>query len=128
MADDRLIANGLDPALGRALPILEALRLLQVLEGLAEFGLRIVELGMEVLGRLAEIVAPLPSRTGIGRVGEMVRVSDPGFLLFHSDLAIEISRHAVELGDHHLDLCNSPALVVDLKALEADERIPRLHL
>ncbi len=117
-----------DRGIQGALAILEALGLLQFLEGLAELGLRIVELDMEVLGREAKVVPPLGSGACIGRVGKVVGVGDPGLLLLHGDFPIEISRHAVEFRNHHVDLRDPPTFFVDLKALEADERIPRLHL
>ena len=55
LAERRRVAGGV---LG-ALAIIEALGLLQMLEGFAELRLGVVELGEQVLGRLAEIVAPL---------------------------------------------------------------------
>ena len=77
---------------------------------------------------MAKVVPPLGSGACIGRVGKVVRVGDAGLLLLRGDFPVKVSRHAVELGDHHLDLRHPSTLLVDLKALEADERIPRLHL
>jgi hypothetical protein len=45
-----------------------------------------------------------------------------GAVLLGLDLAIEIARDAVELGNHAFDLRDSAALFVDLKFLQANER------
>jgi hypothetical protein len=83
---------------------------------------------VQVLSREAQVVPPLGGSARIGRIGKVVEVGDAGLLLFRCDFPVKVSRHAVELGDHHLDLRHAAALLVDLKALEADERVPRLHL
>src|SRR3954447_22078089 len=54
-------------------------------------------------------------------------VRDAGLLLFRGDLAIQVRRHAIELGDHDFDLRDAPPLFIDLEAFEANKRIPRLH-
>ena len=53
----------------------------------------------------------------------MSRVVNPGAILFRLDLALEIDRHAVELCDHALDLRDPAPLLVNLKFLQADERL-----
>ena len=54
-------------------------------------------------------------------------VGDAGALLFVGDLAIKVADHARKLGHHHLDLPNPAALLLKLKALQSDKRVPRLH-
>ena len=49
-------------------------------------------------------------------------VADARPLLLGLDLAIELVRHALEIGDHALDLGDAPALLVDLKLLQTDQR------
>ena len=53
----------------------------------------------------------------------MRRIVDAGAVLLGLDLALEIDRHALELGDHALDLRDLAALLVDLKFLQANERL-----
>src|SRR6202030_3222681 len=43
------------------------------------------------------------------------------------DLAVELADHACKLGEHHLDLPNAAALLIKLKALQTNKRVPRLH-
>jgi hypothetical protein len=50
-------------------------------------------------------------------------IVDAGAILFGFDLAVELVTHALELGNHAFDLRNFPALLVDLKLLQADERL-----
>jgi hypothetical protein len=57
----------------------------------------------------------------------MARVGNSGPLLLGEDFAVEIGRHANEFGDHRLDLADAPALLVNLKALQPNKSIPRLH-
>ena len=52
----------------------------------------------------------------------MGRIVDAGPVLLDLDLALEIARHALEFGDHALDLRHLAALLVDLKLLQANER------
>ncbi len=49
-------------------------------------------------------------------------IVDPGPLLLGLDFALELDRHALEVGDHAFDLGNPAALLVDLKFLQADQR------
>ena len=48
---------------------------------------------------------------------------DSGPVLFRLDLAVEIGSDALELGDHALDLCDFPALLVGLKSLQTNKRL-----
>ena len=50
-------------------------------------------------------------------------IVDAGAILLDLDLALEIAGHALELGDHAFDLRDLPALLVDLKFLQANERL-----
>ena len=104
-------------ALARLVALVEQLDLLELLERLAELRLGVVKLGLELVGRALEVFAPRHRGLGIGRIGEMRRIVDPGAVLLGLDLALEVDRHAVELGDHALDLSDPPALLVDLEFL-----------
>ena len=42
-------------------------------------------------------------------------------------LDLKIRRHAIEFGNHRFDLHDAAALLVDLKLLQANERLTRLH-
>src|SRR5580658_9991467 len=57
----------------------------------------------------------------------MAGVGDACALLLVGDLAIEVADHARKLGHHHLDLPDAAALLLKLKALQTDKRVPRLH-
>ena len=85
------------------------------------------ELSLQFLDRGEQVVAALDRRLGEGRIGEMRGVADAAPLLLGDDLVVEFLRHALELGDHRLDLRDLPALLVDLEALQADQPITRLH-
>jgi hypothetical protein len=101
--------------------LIEHLDLLELLERLAQHGLGVVELRFQLAGRLAQVLAPADRGLGIGRIGEMGGIVDAGAFLLGLDLAVELGRDAVELGDHGLDLSNLAPLLVDLKFLQADE-------
>src|SRR5262249_2320382 len=123
-----LLARVLVGALARLIALVEQLDLLELLEGLAERGLGVVELHLELVGRALEVLFPRHRRLGVGRIGEMRGIVDAGTLLLAPDLAIEVAGHALELGDHALDLSDLAAPLVDLKLLQPDERVTRLHL
>ena len=53
----------------------------------------------------------------------MADVADAAPLLLGDDLIVEILRHALELGDHRLDLRDLPPLLVDLEALQPDDSL-----
>src|ERR1700729_1395897 len=95
--------------------------------GLLLCRLRLLDLTQKLCDRALEIVASDRRRPGVGRIGEMGGVGDTGALLFVGDLAIEVAGHARKLGQHHLDLANTAALLLKLKALQTNKRVPRLH-
>ena len=53
----------------------------------------------------------------------MPGIVDPRAVLLGLDLALEIDGDALELGDHALDLRDLAPLLVDLKLLQANERL-----
>ncbi len=53
----------------------------------------------------------------------MGRIVDSGPVLFGLDLALEIDRHALKIRDHPFDLGDPSALFIDLKFLQADQRV-----
>ena len=57
----------------------------------------------------------------------MRRVVDAGAVLLDADFPLEVVRHAIEFGDHGLDLRDLAPFLVDLKFLQADERLTGLH-
>src|ERR1700749_702595 len=58
----------------------------------------------------------------------MGNIGDAGLLLLDLDLLVEFGRHALEIGDHHLDLRHLAVLLVDLEFLEPDQALAaRLH-
>src|SRR5262249_37613719 len=54
-------------------------------------------------------------------------VGDSGALLLGLDLTVEIVGHALEFGDHCLDLRDLPALLVDLEAFQPEKGLAGLH-
>src|SRR5665213_2722920 len=116
-----LLAGGDVRLLPCLVALIQHLDLLQFLERLAERGLRLVELSLELAGRAAKILTPVDRRLGIGRIGEVTGVVNAGAVLLDLDLAVELGRDAVEFSDHGLDLRHLAALLVDLKLLQADE-------
>src|SRR5439155_5730275 len=126
-AEVDLLAGMLHRAFADLVPLVEQLDLLELLEGFAEGGFGVVELVLELLRRAAEIVATGHRGLGIGRIGEVPGIVNSRALLLDLDLAVEIARHALELGDHALDLRHLPAPFLDLKFLQAEQRFTRLH-
>ena len=53
---------------------------------------------MQIVRRAAQILAPLRRGLGVGRVGEVSRIGDPGLLLLAVDLAVEIFDDPRRLG------------------------------
>jgi len=51
----------------------------------------------------------------------MLGIVDTGAILLELDLAIGIGGHAIELGDHRLDLRDLAPFLVDLKFFQTDE-------
>ncbi len=91
-------------------------------------GLGLFDLRRELGDRALQIVAARGGGARVGRIGEMARIGDARALFLVGDLAIEIARHAGELRDHRLDLPNASAFLLELKALQPNDRVPRLHL
>jgi hypothetical protein len=58
----------------------------------------------------------------------MARIGDTRPLLFGIDLVVQFIRHAVEFGNHRVDLLDLPLLFVDLESLQANNTVTRLHL
>src|SRR5215217_447453 len=50
-------------------------------------------------------------------------IGDAGLGVLDLDLLVEFGRHALEIVDHHLDLRNLTALLVDLELLEPNEAL-----
>ena len=125
------MSRGAASAVRVAVPIVVAfgdrLIFLEFLDRLGAFRLGGAQLLLQFLDRGEEIVAPLHRRLGESRIGEMRGVVDAAPLLLGDDLVVEIARHALELGDHRLDLRDLTTLLVDLEALQADESFTRLH-
>jgi hypothetical protein len=48
-------------------------------------------------------------------------IVDAGTVLLDLDLALELSRNAIELGDHRLDLGDLAPFLVDLKLFQTDK-------
>src|SRR6185312_2777021 len=134
LARGALDARGLELRLGRStgriqtqVAFLEELHLPEVGASFIELPARRLEPRLEVCGRCGQIVAPLDRRLGEGRIGVVVDVGYAGPLLLDRDLAVEVASHMVEVADHGLDLGNLPALLLDLKALQADHCVACLH-
>ena len=92
-------------------------------EGLTKRRFGVIELHSEFVSRALEILPTPHGRLGVSGIGEMVGVVNAGAVLLGFDLAVELGCDALELCDHHLDLCHPPAPLIDLKPLEADERL-----
>ena len=65
--------GGLLGALPHLVALIEQLDLLELLEGLGQRLLGVVELDLQLVGRVLEVLAPLDRGLGIGRIGEMGR-------------------------------------------------------
>src|SRR5471032_3546302 len=116
-----LLARILLGLFARVVALVEHLDLLELLEGLAQHGLGVVELGFQLTGRSLEVLAPADRGLGVGRIGEMGGIVNTGAFLLGLDLAVELGCDTIELGNDGLDLSNLAPLLVDLKFLQADE-------
>jgi hypothetical protein len=114
-------------AFAHLVALVEQLDFLELLEGFGKRRTGVVELAFKIIGRTLEIVAPGDRRLGVGRIGEMRRIVNPGSLLLGQDLAIKIDGHAIEVGNHGLDLRHLPPLFIHLKFPQANQRLSRLH-
>ena len=84
--------------------------------------LGVFKLNAQFVGGAGQVFPPLDRRLGIGRIGEVRGIVDPGALLLGVDFALQVDRHALEIGDHAFDLGDPSALFIDLKLLQADQR------
>ena len=71
----------------------------------AERAFRVFQLELEIVSRALEVLAPPHGRLGVSGIGEMVGVVNAGAVLLGFDLTLEVACDALELCDHHLDLC-----------------------
>src|SRR5471032_2383812 len=92
-----LLARILLGLLARVVALVEHLDLLELLERLAQRGLGVVDLDLELVGRALEVLAPADRGLGIGRIGEMGGIVDTGTVLLELDFAVEFARDAVEV-------------------------------
>src|SRR5262249_22388356 len=114
-----LLAGAFLGPLAHLVALVEQFDLLHFLERLSERGLGLVELDLQLVGGTLEVLAPLHRGLGVGRIGEMAGIVNPGSVLLGLDLALQIAGDALELGDHTLDLRHLAPLLVDLKLLQA---------
>src|ERR1700733_1289627 len=114
-------------ALAHLVAFVEQLDLFEVVESLAQRAFRVLKLQAQFVGRTLEVFAARDRRLGIGRIGKMPGIVDAGAILLDANLALEIGCHALEFGDHGFDLRDLAALFVDLKFLQANERLSGLH-
>ena len=91
-------------------------------KGFAQEALCFLELDSQLVGRTGEVFPALDRGLGIGRIGEMRGIVDPGALLLGVNFALQIDRHALEVGDHPFNLGDPSALLINLKFLQADQR------
>jgi len=117
-----LLAGAFFGALARLVALVQQLDFLELLESLGQQALGIFKLNAQFVGGAGQILAPLDRGLGIGRIGEVLGVVDPGALLLGMDFALQVDRHALEVGDHAFDLGDPSAFFVDLKLLQADQR------
>ncbi len=68
--------NGAGRPFAHLVALAEKFDLLQVLKGLFERLLGVVELPPQLVGRTPEVLAPRDRRLGVGRIGEMGRIVD----------------------------------------------------
>ena len=106
--------------LARLIALVQQFDLLQFVEGFAQQAFCVFQLNTQFVGGTGQILPPLDRSLGIGRIGEMRGIVDPGALLLGLDFALQIDRHALEVGDHTFNLGDPSALLVDLKLLQAD--------
>src|SRR5580700_7682416 len=57
----------------------------------------------------------------------MCRVVNARAILLDANFALEVARHAVELGNHRFDLRYFASFLVNLKLLEPNKRLSGLH-
>ena len=115
-----LLAGALLGAFARLIALVQQLDFLEFLESLGQHALGVFKLNAQFVGGPGQVFPALDRGLGIGRIGEMRGIVDPGALLLGVNFALQIDRHTLEVGDHTFDLGDPSALLVDLKLLQAD--------
>jgi hypothetical protein len=123
----RLLARGLFGAFAHLVALVEHLDLLELLKSIGERILGVVELNLELIGRTGEILTPLHGGLGIGRIGKVPRIIDPGAILLNLDFPVQITGHPLKLGNHAFDLSDLAPLLVDLELSQTNQCFARLH-
>ncbi|AAK88169.1 hypothetical protein Atu2433 [Agrobacterium fabrum str. C58] len=102
--------------------------------GLFIFGLHFFQrsfrrflLGLQFPDRDLKIIRPLARGLGEGRIGEMRRIGNARLAFLQRDLMHQFLCHPLEFGHHLLQLVKLPAFFVDLKFLQANQAVTRLH-
>jgi len=122
-----LFVGGLFGALAHLVALIEQFDFLQLFKRFRKRILGLVELALEFVGRPLEVFTAGDRRLRIGRIGLVSGIVNVRSVLLDHDLPVGIIGHALELGDHHLDLRHLAALFINLKALQADQCHTRLH-
>lgn len=92
--------------------------------GLGEGSVGLFPLLPQVVLRVSKIIATEACRLGKGRISEVVHIGDAAFLFFIRDLRIELGGHAIEFGNHHIELHDLPSLLIHLKLLQPNKILP----
>ena len=103
--------------------LIEQFHFLEIFERFSQRILRRFQLALHVIGRRQQVVPALQSRLGKGGIGEMGDIGNAGLGMLDLDLLVEFGRHALEIGNHHLDLRDLTALFVHLELLEPNEAL-----
>lgn len=109
-------------ALTRLIALIEQFDLLELFKRLAQHGLGIFKLNPQLVRGTGQILPALNGCLGVGGIGEVRGIINASAVLLVLDFALQVDRHALEVGDHAFDLRNPSALFVDLKFLQADQR------
>src|ERR1700741_3327395 len=87
-----LFPGALLGALARLIALVEQLDLLELLESLAQEALGIFKLDAQLIGGPRQVFPALDRGLGVGRIGEVRGIVDPGALLLALDFALEVDR------------------------------------
>src|SRR3984893_1720409 len=79
--------------------LIEQLDFLEFLDGVSTCSSSVLKADREVGGRALKVIAPCHGGFGVGRIGKMRGVVDPGALLLDQNLTIELGGHSIEFGD-----------------------------